>query len=315
MNRRNFLHTAFVPPLMQYSDTSRLGRPFAKDPCVVRFGGRYWLYYSLPPYEDERKKAGWGIGIATSEDLVHWTRRGEVKPEAPYEAAGFCAPGLTMIGGRLHMFYQTYGGGKQDAICHAVSRDGLTFERNPANPVLRAKGNWNCGRAIDAEPVVDGKRLLLYAATRDPEYKRQLIFGAAAQLNASPWPGTFEQLADRPLLAPELPWERNCIEAPTVMRRNGRFYMFYAGGYNNEPQQIGCASSRDGIEWRRCSDQPLLANGGAGEWNSSESGHPGVYTERGKTWLFFQGNDDKGRTWTLASVRIGWTGNTPRVLE
>jgi beta-1,2-mannobiose phosphorylase / 1,2-beta-oligomannan phosphorylase len=246
---------------------------------------------------------------------VHWTRRGEVKPEAPNEAAGFCAPGLTVIGGRLHMFYQTYGGGKLDAICHAVSRDGLTFERNPANPVLRAKGGWNCGRAIDAEPVVDGKRLLLYAATRDPEYKRQLIFGAAAQLNDSPWPGAFEQLVDRPLLAPELQWERNCIEAPTVMRRNGRFCMFYAGGYNNEPQQIGCASSADGIAWRRCSDQPVLANGGAGDWNSSESGHPGVYTERGKTWLFFQGNNDKGHTWTLASVRIGWNGNTPRVLE
>ena len=68
--------------------------------------------------------------------------------------------------------------------------------------------------------------------------------------------------------------------------------MFYAGGYNNEPQQVGVAVSQDGINWQRLSEQPLLANGAPGTWNASESGHPDIFRDaEGQTWLFFQGNN------------------------
>ena len=76
------------------------------------------------------------------------------------------------------------------------------------------------------------------------------------------------------------------------------------------------ATSTDGVHWKRLSDQPLLANGKPGEWNSSESGHPGIFNdEDGKTWLFFQGNNDKGRTWYLSKVRIDWKDGVPVVAE
>ena len=39
-----------APPRMHFADTAS-GRPFSKDPAVVKFLDRYWLYYSLPPYE------------------------------------------------------------------------------------------------------------------------------------------------------------------------------------------------------------------------------------------------------------------------
>ena len=48
--------------------------------------------------------------------------------------------------------------------------------------------------------------------------------------------------------------------------------MFYASGYNNNPQQIGVATSADGVNWTRLFHEPLLTNGAPGEWNSSESG-------------------------------------------
>ena len=50
----------------------------------------------------------------------------------------------------------------------------------------------------------------------------------------------------------------------------------------------------------------------AGDWNSSESGHPGGAADPdGRTHLFFQGNPDQGRTWWLAAVELGWTGGRP----
>ena len=91
-----------------------------------------------------------------------------------------------------------------------------------------------------------------------------------------------------------------------------KLFMFYAGGYNNEPQQIGCASSSDGVRWERLSREPFLANGKPGEWNESESGHPGILQgPHGETYLLFQGNNDKGKTWFLSMVRIGWRNGLP----
>ena len=49
----------------------------------------------------------------------------------------------------------------------------------------------------------------------------------------------------------------------------------------------------------------------AGSWNASESGHPDIFEFEGRTFLFFQGNADRGKTWTLAATEIGWTKDGP----
>ena len=61
---------------------------FAKDPAVVRYRSRYWLYYSLR-HEDGR----FGIGIAESADMEHWTPCGEIEQDALCETNGIAAPG------------------------------------------------------------------------------------------------------------------------------------------------------------------------------------------------------------------------------
>lgn len=55
---------------------------------------------------------------------------------------------------------------------------------------------------------------------------------------------------------------------------------------------------------------------GAGEWNASESGHPYAFTDHdGQDYLFFQGNNDKGKTWYLSKKRIHWNGDIPILKE
>jgi hypothetical protein len=47
-------------PSMMFADTTRLGRPFAKDPHVISFDGRYLMYYSVPAYnEKDGTSHGW----------------------------------------------------------------------------------------------------------------------------------------------------------------------------------------------------------------------------------------------------------------
>ncbi len=313
---------AATRPVVDFSDSSRLGRPFAKDPSVIRFGHRYLLYYSLPPYPKSEvpgkfEGSGWGIGIAESRDLVHWAKVAELAPTQKVEQDGIVAPGARVIRGQVHLFYQSYGHGAQDAICHAVSSDGIHFTHDPSNPIYRpTRMPWSVGRAIDAEVLLNNsnQKAYLYFATRDPGMKRQMIGMAEADLNSSFGAGRWHDVSTAgPLLAPELPWEQLCIEAPSVVKRGGTYYMFYAGAYNNVPQQIGVARSSDGIHWTRMADKPLLPNGEHGTWNSSESGHPGVLTVGGRTYLFYQGNNDGGKTYTISMLPIIWRGDRPTV--
>ncbi len=301
-------------PRMYFGDTSRTGRPFAKDPSVLKIGDRYLLYYSMAPSTNPAAPPGWAIGIAESKDLQEWRKLGEILPEQDCEKNGIVNGKALLLGGKVHLFYNTYGNGARDALCHAFSEDGLKFRRNPGNPILHATGNWNSGRAIDCDAFVhEGKVYLIYA-TRDPSMKVQMLAMAAADAGSDFGPSAWKPVGDGPVLKPELPWEKRCIEAPSVLKRGDVFYLFYGGGYNNEPQQIGFATSRDGVSWTRRSREPLIPNGKAGEWNASETGHPGVFQDTdGRTWLFVQGNNDNGKTWHLSVCELVWDEHGPEV--
>jgi sucrose-6-phosphate hydrolase SacC (GH32 family) len=306
------------PPKMMFGDSSRLGIPFSKDPHVIRFGDRFLIYYSVPPFTDQSGVAhGWGVGIAESSNLVNWQRIGEVNrdPEATYESKGMCAPCALVINGKVHLFYQTYGNGRKDAICHAWSSDGIHFTRNKTNPIFSPDGAWNCGRAIDAEVVSFRGQYFLYYATRDSSYKIQMQGVAVAPGNTGFDRKEWKNLSvEGPMLKPEPSWEQDCIEAASVIQKNGELFMFYAGAYNNAPQQIGVAKSTDGVHWQRLSTGPFLPNGKPGEWNSSESGHPHIFANPvGEDYLFFQGNNTKGKNWFISNVRIGWNSQGPYI--
>ncbi len=305
-------------PAMYYGDMVRTGVPFSKDPHVIWFQGQYLMYYSVPGFTDKAGvEHGWGVAIAKSADLVNWKRVGEVNadPNAGYESKGFAAPCALVIGDTVHLFYQTYGNGRNDAICHAWSTDGISFTRNKTNPIFKPGGDWNCGRGIDAEVIRFKDKYFLYYATRDPEYKIQMQGVAMAlantHFNRTDWKN---MSTTAPILKPELPWEKDCIEGASVIEKNGQLYMFYAGAYNNAPQQVGVATSSDGINWDRLFVEPFLTNGEPGEWNASESGHPHIFANpNGDDYLFFQGNKTNGKDWFLSNVKVVWEDNLPKL--
>lgn len=305
-------------PRMMFGDSLRLGVPFSKDPHVIRFQKRFFMYYSIPGYKDKSGIAhGWGIGIAESQDLTNWKRIAEVNadPNATYEAKGMCAPCALVVGKKVHLFYQTYGNGKKDAICHAWSVDGINFTRDATNPIFRPDGLWNCGRAIDAEVIRFKGNYFLYYATRDSNYKIQMLGVAIAPGKTDFKRQDWKNLSvDEPMLKPELSWERDCIEGASIINKNGQLFMFYAGAYNNAPQQLGVAKSADGIHWTRLSSEPFLPNGKPGEWNSSESGHPHIFANPvGDDYLFFQGNNTNGKNWFISNMKISWDKGLPGI--
>ena len=232
-----------------------------------------------------------GVGIARSDDGENFEYIGKIPLTLDCEKHGIGAPGAIIYGGKIHLFYQTYGNGKLDAICHAVSEDGINFEKIGKTEVFAPRKpwtempDWSCGRAIDADVCIHDGKLILYFATRDRDFKRQIV-GAAYQELTPELDGEFRFFPEI-VLEPELDWERDCIEAPAALERDGKVYLFYAGSYNCAPQQIGCAVSEDGLHFRRLFiEEPLLPCGKPGDWNASESGHPYIYEANdGRIWL------------------------------
>lgn len=185
------------------------------------------MYHSIPPMKGE-PDSGWNIGIAESKDLMNWTKVGEITPapEADYEKKGLCAPGALVKDGKVHLFYQTYGNGKKDAICHAISDDGIHFRRNPTNPIFHPAGDWTCGRAIDAEVCEFKGRYFLYFATRDKNYDIQMQGVAVAPGNTNFNREDWVQVTDSSILYPVYPWEGKCIEGLRSQRKVTNFICF-----------------------------------------------------------------------------------------
>lgn len=297
---------ALESPKMKWAPSDK-----AKDPSVVYFDNSFFLYFSVPPQVIDGKSYGWTIGVAKSNNLTDWEYVKNILPEQDCTQQGLCAPCAKVFDDTVFLFYQTYGNGAKDAICVSSSSDGINFTHNPNNPIFRPHGEWTNERAIDADVVTFKGKTFLYAATRDANGQIQKLTVASTSLSPEEFissrPQDWVQGADFSILEPELPWETKCIEAPSVICRNDKLYMFYAGGYNNDPQHVGVAVSNDGITWQRLWNIPFITNGPSGQWNASESGHPGIFEDpNGQTWLFFQGNNTHGKDWYLSRVKIDW---------
>lgn len=296
---------------MRYSDQSR-GFECAEDPEVVRFAGRWFLYYTLAPGSGVRRLP-WHIGIAVSDDLENWDKVGELAPEDLGVSNGVCVGSLLVIGGKLHLFYFTYGTGPRDSVCIATSSDGVAFTPHPRNPVFRAIGEWNCGRAISPSVVRHGDKLRMYVCTRDPEMARQSIVVAEASLRGDLGPGNWQQLGWGEVFGPELGWEHESTESPSVIERDGRWYMFYGGGYWTRPQQVGCAMSMDGMRWTRF-EAPLLPYRSGHADAPLERASPAVFRDvDGRDHLVVQESADRGQNWRVVSFPIEWREGRPVV--
>lgn len=299
-----------------YTDFSRQEFPYAADPHVLEFKGNYYLYYTAPPLMDGAKKLkGWRIGIARSKDLQTWVKVGEIQPTEWYEYRGISTPFAMIKDDKIHLFYQTYGDDQLNVVLHAISEDGIEFEKDTNNPVFVAKGDYTTGSATFVDISDFNTRYKMFYSTRDPKTGEDFITVASAPIVTTMSHKEWMQDGDSAVLRPMYPWEGKSITSPSVIKKNKVYYMFYAGARHNGPQQIGVASSVDGIFWTRLSNKPFFTNGDVGKWNYNESGNPQILqASNGKTYLFFQGNSDMKSSY-ISYVEVGWTKDGPYLVE
>jgi arabinan endo-1,5-alpha-L-arabinosidase len=221
------------------------------DPDVLETGGRYYAYAT--------NGSGFNVQLSTSTDLDEWELApADVLPVLP----AWSLPGKTWAPdvsesspGNFTMYFTVANKSPQ------LQCIGVATATDPAGPFTPAgSGPIVCppteGGAIDPATFVDddGSRYLVWKNDGN-------CCGLDTWLQIAPLNGDGTALAGEPvkLLKQDQSWEGNLIEAPTMVKRDGGYVLFYSAndyGGENYATGFGTATSVTGPFVK--ADGPLL---------------------------------------------------------
>src|SRR5690606_18734702 len=247
---------------------------FQADPTIFYHNGFYYLYGTKGENTD------WGFEVYQSKDLETWigpvgaTNGFALVKKDAFGDVGFWAPQVWYENGKFMMAYTA-----NENIAMAVSDSPLgPFEQTQQKPFIAE------GEQIDPFIFIDtdGKKYLYHVRLTDGNR----IF--VAELNAD-YAGIKKETLKECIHA-SLPWENvdnvpwSVAEGPTVLRHDGRYYMFYsANDFRNPKYAVGVAVA-DNVygPWQRIGDTALLSIHNT-KW--SGTGHGDVF-KQGNKWHY-----------------------------
>jgi len=115
----------------------------------------------------------------------------------------------------------------------------------------------------------------------------------------------------------ESSWDAGALGSMTILKVGDTFHLYYeAWGKRSEKEwdaseyetlQIGHAISKDGIHWTKDPDNPVLEQGGKGEWDETGVWDPYVIYENGifKMWYGGGGGRKPNFGWAYATSTDG----------
>ena len=113
----------------------------------------------------------------------------------------------------------------------------------------------------------------------------------------------------RPVLVPGQAWERQALMCPHVMydEQERLYKMWYSGGSNHEPDAIGYATSKDGIQWKK-HDGPILEKNPDCLWEQHKVCACHVLKHKDYYYMFYVGHMHEERAHVgMARSRDGIT--------
>lgn len=120
-------------------DAENVGSDFHMHyPSIINVDKELWAYY-IVGYKNERGEDHTGVARARSTDGVKWTNDGvvlEAGPAGAWDSTMASFPGIWKDGDTFYLVYEGSGGSPGD-VGLATSKDGKTFTRDPANPILK----------------------------------------------------------------------------------------------------------------------------------------------------------------------------------
>lgn len=254
------------------------------DPFVFRAGDT-WYAYATGDFTVN-------IQVATSTDLVTWEPRREALPRLPDwqpSAKGLTwAPEVieTDAGFVLHYTARYVRDGKQClSVAVADAPVGPFVDDSEAPLVCQTK----LGGSIDGSPFrdEDGSLWLVWKNDGNCCGQRTRFFLQGLTPDAT------RLRDDKPVdlgMENDRPWERSVIEAPTLVRHDDRYYLFYsANDYASKNYAVGYATAdRLRGPYTDAEENPILAS----EGEAAGPGHQSVFElPDGEMWMAYHAWD------------------------
>jgi len=201
-----------------------------EDPRLQRFGDTYYLTYTGYNKKDAQ------LCLATSQDLIHWERKGVILPaykgnwNRGWTKSGAMVP--EKIGGKYWMYWLGTTADKTDQMGISYSSDLLHWTEATETPVLPRRPGKFDSRVVEPGPppifTKDGI-VLIYNGADD-----KLIYRTGVAVFDRKDPRKLLSRTDEPIFTPEKEWEK-VGQVPNVvfvegMARQGKRWLFYYGG-------------------------------------------------------------------------------------
>ncbi len=274
---------------------------------------------------------GMHLQAAHSRDLVSWTVVGDALPKLPSWAADdpeyTWAPSVLPRSGRYVLYYTAR---HKESGYQCISRALASVPAGPyvddsvspfvcdADPNGSARGTESGCGSIDPSPFVDGdgRAYLLWKSDEN---------SPACHAPPHIWSRPLSEdglrvLGERAmLLAMDEPWEAPIIEGPSMIRRDGRYYLFYSANWYDGPNYaIGYATCAGpyGPCIKATKDGPLVKSDGA----MLGPGGQEFFTDASdRTWMAYHAWTAPSAAYTTGGARslrlapVTFEGGAPKV--
>ncbi len=249
------------------------------DPFMTQVGGRYYLFTS-------QDKVPQNVPVRSGTVVGQWGAPTDALPAPPpWAAPGVTwAPDVAQFGSHYMLYFTAQLAGVSpptmcigDAISTAV-----------AGPYLAAGAPFICqqslGGSIDPRVFVDadGQPYMVWKSDQNARSD-----ATNTQIYSQLLSADGVHLAGQPtvIFGPDEPWQGRIVEAPQLVLVRGTYYLFYSGGWFNQPAySIGAARCAGPLG--PCADTaaaPLLASNAQGQGPGEES----VFSSDAGMWLLY----------------------------
>ncbi len=180
--------------------------------------------------------------------------------------------------------------------------DGINWTKSASNPVLDlgSAGSWDDQLVNNPCVIYDGTTYKMWYAG----YKTNYQIGYATSSDGINW----TKYSGNPVLTLGSPgsWEDTYVYHPTVIF-NGTSYEMWYTGYNGTNEQIGYATSSDGITWTKHSGNPIIGAGTS--WESNGVGNPTVLYNGTNYEMWYAGYNSTNSKigYATSSDGVNWT--------
>ena len=276
------------------------------DPFVLKYNNKFYAYAT--------ETGGYkGFQVMESSDLVHWAHKGVAfKPN--WSEVHYWAPEVLERDGT---FYMTYSAENPKTKKHDIA---LATSKNPLSGFVQravlVQGDNNRVGVIDATIFIDSDKTpyLIYSE----EEPRRIVLRKLAKDMLSVVGQRVE------LLKPNRAIEKGVTEAPTLIKRNGKYHLFYSSGWFQSNKPDACYAVyhavAPSVTGQYVKDaQPLVETVQNKVYGP---GHQSVISlPNGEWWLIYHGWDNQneprygsnpvGRSMRID--RLKWNGDVPKM--